>query len=414
MPGYCSIRSLLNQTLYLFIFAALFSLSAPLDVLALETVQRKPAESSNFESLGNYRAEGLSTTLKSKWDRKVGGFNRFKGTPQSNPSSPLIIGSTLYVGSSIGIFYAYSLDKGKELWQFDAGSAIHASAASESSICFGTTGGKLFCLDRLSGTERFSYEITSSINSAPVMDSERVYMISTNDRLHALNVSDGKKLWTYSQRSMENLASRFINTPAQSTDKIFVILSNGSLVAISKDTGKELWQRRVLKGDGPWPGARKTPRYVDGNLYIIDKDGVLLVLDANTGSLHVVFDVTKAVDFIVTRDNIIIASNEELISVSRMTGDVVWIEALDPAATNRIFAAGEHIYIVSVKEKDPVWLAYVMRKRSVLSAYTIDDGTFVWKRKFSSSVTADIEVASDHLAILTDKGRLYVLDAKDE
>ena len=260
MPSYCSIRSVLNKSLYLFIFAALFSLSAPLDVLAQESVKIESAESSQYyESFANYRPVGLTEFIESKWDRKVGGRNRFKGTPQSNPSSPLIIGSTIYVGSSTGIFYAYSLDKGKELWQFDAGSAIHASAASESLICFGTLGGKLFCLDRLSGVERFNYEITSSINSAPVMDSERIYLISTNDRLHALSASNGNKLWTYSQRSMESLSSRFINTPTQSTDKIFVMLSNGSLVAISKDTGKELWQRRVLKGDGPWPGASVRP-----------------------------------------------------------------------------------------------------------------------------------------------------------
>jgi outer membrane protein assembly factor BamB len=348
------------------------------------------------------------------WKNKIGGPNRFQGTPQENPSSPLIIEDTLYVGSSTGIFYAYSLKKGKRLWTFDAQSAIHASVANEGSICFGTAEGVLYCLNRASGEELFHYNITSSISSAPVMDSERIYILSTKNRLHAIDLNDGKKHWTYSQRYREGLSPRFINTPAQSGDQLFVLFTNGVLVAIKKDNGKELWQRSVLKGEGPWPGARKRPLYLNGNLYIIDQDGALLVLDANNGSLHMVFDVAKAVDFIVTRDNIIIASIEELISINRESGNALWIEALDAASSNRIFGAGEHIYIVSVKEKDPVYLAYVMRKRSILSAYTIDDGTFIWKKKFRSSISADISVANDSLAILTDKGRLYVIGAKDE
>ena len=246
------------------------------------------------------------------------------------------------------------------------------------------------------------------------MDSERIYFLSTKDRLHAIDFTSGEKLWTYSQRNRAVLAPRFTNTPAQSADKLFVLFSNGVLVALNKETGKELWQRSVLKGPGPWPGARRTPVYLDGNLYIIDEDGVLLVLNADTGSLRIVFDVAKAVDFVVTKENIIIASTTELISVNRSTANSVWIETLDAAAFRRIYGAGDHIYVVSIKEKEPMWLAYVAKKSAVLSAHAIDDGTFLWKKKFRSGVSSEIAVLNDHLAILTDKGRLYVIGSKSE
>lgn len=419
MPNYYSTTSLIKKTFFQKFFAALLLTLVPLTVVplsasAVETKESRILESTRSGSFGNYSPTGLTDNVASRWNKKIGGPNRFQGIPQSNPSSPLIIGSTLYVGSSTGIFYAYSLDGGTRLWTFDAGSAIHASVANERSICFGTDGGKLYCLDITTGAELFHYAITSSINSAPVMDSERIYVLSTKNRLHAITITGGKKLWTYSQKNRVSLAPRFINTPAQSKEKLFILLSNGVLVAIKKDTGKELWQRKILKGPGPWPGARKRPVYLKGNLYIIDKNGALLVLDANTGSLRVVFDVAKAVDFIVTRENVIIVSTDELISVSRTTGNAVWIEAIDASSTNRIFGAGAHIYVVSVKEKDPIYLAYVVRKKSQLSAYTIDDGTFLWKKKFNSSVSADIAVANKHLAILTDKGRLFVMGDKNE
>ena len=418
MPSHYSKRSHVKKILFRSLFALSLIIAVPLSAQALETIDAAPGEvpselmaSGDF---GNYGSGGLTDYVQHRWKTTIGGPNRFQGTPQSNPSTPLIIDNTLYVGSSTGIFRAYSLDRGKTLWKFDAGSAIHASVANDDAICFGTEGGILYCLNMTDGAELFHYNITSSISSAPVMDSGRIYFISTKDRLHALDLTDGKKLWTYSQRNRTTLAPRFINTPAQSEERLFVLLSSGVLVSINKETGKELWKRTVLKGPGPWPGARKTARYVKGNLYIIDKDGALLVLDADNGSLRMVIDVAKAVDFIVAGDNIIIASADELISVSSTTGNAVWIEALHSASTNRIFGAGAHVYVVSVKEKDPLWLGYVMRKRSELSAYTIDDGTFIWKRKFGSSVSADLSVVKDHLAILTDKGRLYVIGNKDE
>lgn len=414
MLSHYLIKSLVKQRLSILFFAVLFTLSMPYSVRALENGGAQGLDFPSAQNFGNYNSAGLTDFVKSLWDIKIGGPNRFQGVPQINSSSPLILGDTLYAGSSTGIFYAYSLDKGKRLWSFDAGSAVYASVANDDSICFGTEAGKLYCLNRSSGEELFHYSITSSITSAPVMDSERIYLLSTNNRLHAITLTGGEKLWTYSQRNRVSLAPRFINTPAQSKEKLFALLSNGVLVAIEKDTGKELWQRTVLKGPGPWPGARKSPVYLKGNLYIIDKDGAILALDANNGSLRVVFDVAKAVDFVVTKDNIIIISTDELISVSRATGDALWIEALNAVSSNRIFGAGAHIYVVSVKEKDPLYLAYVMRKSSILSAYTIDDGTFLWKKKFRSSVSADIAVANKRLAILTDKGRLFVLGAKDE
>ncbi|MBE9532427.1 MAG: PQQ-binding-like beta-propeller repeat protein [Proteobacteria bacterium] len=414
MPSRYLTRSLVKERLFHLILFAALVIFLPTSALASDGDISSSKGFSHLSYSGNYNPQGLPDLLSTKWDKKIGGPNRFQGIPQLNPSSPLIIGDTLYVGSSIGIFHAYSLGSGKSLWSFDAGSAVHAPAAYGNMICFGTSGGKLFCLDRVSGVELFNYSITSSISSAPVIDSERIYLISSKNRLHALNLTDGKKLWTYSQRNRLELAPRFINSPSQSKDKLFVLLSNGVLVAIEKATGKELWQRTILKGKGPWLGTRKSATYLKGNLYIIDSSGALLVLDAGTGSLRVVFNVVEAVDFIVTDESIIIASTEELISISRASGSVVWIEALEPAASNRIFGAGKHIYVVSVNERDPVYLAYVMRKKSVLNAYTIDDGTFIWKRKYKSSVSADIAVASDHLAILTDKGRLYVLGDKDE
>ncbi len=414
MPSHCSIRSLVKFFLFAFVFAAIIISCAPLSAKAEEGTRLKKIASSSLQTFGNYNADGLSDSVKLMWKNRIGGPNRFQGVPQANPSSPLIVGSTLYVGSSTGIFYAFSLDDGARLWRFDAGSAIHASVANDSLICFGTVGGMLYCLDRDTGDEAFKYSITSSISSAPVMDSGRIYFLSTKNRLHAIDLTSGEKLWTYSQRNRVDLVPRFTNTPAQSADKLFVLFSNGVLVALGKETGKELWQRSVLKGPGPWPGARRTPIYLDDNLYIIDEDGVLLVLNADTGSLRIVFDVAKTVDFVVTKDNIIIASTTELISVNRSTANSVWIETFEAAATRRIFGAGDHIYVVSIKEKEPMWLAYVAKKSAVLSAHAIDDGTFIWKKKYRSGVSADISVVKDHLSILTDKGRLYVIGSKSE
>ena len=411
MPGYCSIRSLIRRAVFLSFLFVLVSIGSP--SFAASTEAFDALRVADQRTHANYSPIGLDTPAAVSWKKKIGEPNRFRGVPQINPSTPVIFDGSVFAGSSTGFVHAFSLERGEGLWTFESGSPIEAAVvANKDYLCFATLGGTLYCLDRLSGVEVFNYRIMSSINSAPIMDSENIYFISTKNRLHAVSLKSGKKLWTYSQRIRGKAIARFVNSPAQSSDKLFILLSNGVLTALNKKTGKELWRRTLLKGPGPWSSARRTPVYLDGQLYLIDKDGAVVVLDAGSGELRVVFDVGRAKDFIVTIDHVIVSTGEELISINRATGNTDWIESVTDGSIEKIFGAGKHIYTISSKEVDTFWTGFFKRRISYISAFTIDDGTRIWKKKFRSSISASVVAANDNLSIFTDKGRLYVFNSR--
>ncbi len=411
MPRYCSTRSLARRVLFLFFLFVFVAIGTPSS--AIGSKAGKEPEIAEQYIKANYITVGLENPAQVSWKKKIGESNRFRGIPQMNSSTPLIFGGSLYTGTSTGAFHGFKLDRGKPLWTFESESPIEAAAvANNDLVCFATLGGTLYCLDRLSGVESFNYQISSSINSAPIMDSKNIYFISTNNRLHAINLSSGKKRWSFSQKIRGKVGSRFLNTPAQSKDKLFILLSSGDLIALGKETGKELWRKNIFKGSDSWLVARRAPLYLDGHLYIIDKDGAVVVLDADSGELRVVFDVGVAVDFLVTLEHIVVATKDELISIDMATGNTLWIESVTDGSIERIFGAGSHIYVTSSKEVETLWIGYLKKKISYVTVFTIDDGTRVWKRKFRSGISANVAASKEKLSILTDKGKLYVFNSR--
>jgi outer membrane protein assembly factor BamB len=411
MPRYCSIKSLNRRSLFLSVLLALIFFSFSVSGRASEIVDSKSASTPDIYA--NYNLAGLEKPARISWKKRIGEPNRFRGVPQINPSTPVIFGDYLYTGSSSGTLYAFSVDSGAQIWKFESDSSIEASpAVNQDHIAIATLGGKLHLLNRHTGEEVFTYKIVNSINSAPIMDSENIYFITTNNRIHAVDLSDGKKRWTYSQRIKKEVRARFVNSPAQSKDKLFILLSNGVIAALDKKTGKELWRKTLLKGEGPWPVARRTPVYLEGHLYLIDKDGVIVVLDSDSGELRLIFDVGKAVDFLVTQKSVVVATDKEIISINRANGNTDWIESVRKGSIEKIYGAGDHIYIISSKIVEPLWIGYFKKKISYVSTITIDDGTYVWKKKFRSSISANIGAATEQLSILTDKGKLYVFNSR--
>ena len=61
-------------------------------------------------------------------------------------SSPVVVGSRVFVGSTDGRLYELDLAKGTKLSDFDAGAAITASpAVAGGGLVIGTHDGRLYC-----------------------------------------------------------------------------------------------------------------------------------------------------------------------------------------------------------------------------------------------------------------------------
>ncbi len=110
------------------------------------------------------------------------------------------------------------------------------------------------------------------VDSSPAV-SDGVLYVGDNFKVLALNVSDGKPIWTYRTTGPVN------SSPAIANDLLFLGLLDGRVIALNRRSGELRWQFKT----GNFING--SPTVVDGFLYIGSADGNLYALDAKLGTL---------------------------------------------------------------------------------------------------------------------------------
>ncbi|MFQ5735450.1 MAG: PQQ-binding-like beta-propeller repeat protein [Thermodesulfobacteriota bacterium] len=357
----------------------------------------------------NATPDAATPPLEKSWDRDISAFNLFTGHPKSQLSSPALSGGALFVGSTDSEFYSIDMDTGKLLWKFDAGAPIEAPpAVTEQIVCFGSSDGILRCLDR-SGRPLWEFRVRSEILSSPVIRDSMVYFTSADDRLYALAAQTGEKLWTYRRRIFKTVTPRVYASAAYSDGRLYAFFSDGTLVCLAADTGKELWKKRVVRGfDGAAP-VRRTPLVSGKTVYAIDDKNAVLALDSSTGDVKGIYNIIKAVNFVVLDDRkLVVAGQERIVSMDMPTGAILWKKELAHSPLQSIFAAGDILYVLSNQKHTPLGLDFLAARRGYMEALRLSDGEKVWEKKLGSSISANGSSARSAVALLPDKGGLIL------
>jgi outer membrane protein assembly factor BamB len=327
-------------------------------------------------------------------------------------SSPAHFENSLYVGYEKGLL-ALTLESGKRLWRFKTPYPVQTPpAVSDRLICFGTSEGVLYCLDRKSGKELWHYQARSGLVSAPLITGDTVYFTSSDMKLCALALETGEKLWTYSRRSYTIVSPMFNNSPILSNGKLFVMFPDGYLVSLTPDTGRVLWEKRVLDEPILSTLTRGTPVVLDTVLYVMSDEDVLLEIEGDTGKAREVFHASGAVDFTVTDRTVFIATREEVMAVDLNKGKALWRRPVSRGEGSSIFAAGGHVFVLSYYTHKPFGFGVFARKKGHLEALSQADGTSLFKRRLNSPVPSSGTASARYFSYVTSKGTLEVFGPK--
>jgi outer membrane protein assembly factor BamB len=362
----------------------------------------------------NASQEELTLPQSRFWKKKI---------PSRGLSSPVLSDGTLYVGTTKGL-YSFDLESGKILWKFKTPFPVEAPpTVSGGMVCFGTTGGTLYCLNSSNGEELWRFLARSEILSAPLIADEtatdqKVYFTSSEMRVYALSLSSGEKLWSYSRTAFKTLYPRFHNSPALSDDRVYMLFPDGYLVSLKADTGKELWAKKVLDDPLLTDHMRRTPLVLNGYVYIINDKGVLLEIAADTGVVREFVRMTKVVDFTITDKTVMdrtvmdrtvfIAGREEVIAFNLDEGKVLWKSPLSHGESYSVFAAGKHLFVLSNYMSDPLGLGLLTKRKGHIEAFSLSDGTPRWGRNLSGAVASYGTASEGHISLVTAKGTLEV------
>jgi outer membrane protein assembly factor BamB len=187
---------------------------------------------------------------------------------------PVIKRRVVLVGGDDGILRALDLAGGTTLWATNVGAAINSGCetVNQTLLC-GTADGRLLGLDLGSGALRWTLPVGSAVVARPQAVGDRVVVATDGGRLYVVLAATGQ---VTAQATMPR-AGLVRAAPVVDAQRVYVVTTDGWLVALGRDRLERQWVRKLAR-DCP------TNLAIDGVfLYCADGIGNILVYSKDTG-----------------------------------------------------------------------------------------------------------------------------------
>jgi outer membrane protein assembly factor BamB len=266
-------------------------------------------------------------------------------------------------------------------WTFKTvGKVIASPAIHGDTLYVGSTGGLLYALDRLVGTEKWKYAAKARIASSPAVAGGLVYFGAFDGNFYALDEAGGQLKWKFmtggerrfsathlhgSQPATETMPDPFdcyLSSPVVSNGVVYFGSGDGNVYALNAAAGTLKWKFKT--GDV----VHASPAMADGVVFIGSWDSYFYALDAETGALKWKFKTGEDPD----------THNQQGIQSSAAVADgMVYFGCRDA-----------HLYALDEKTGEQKW-SYSTKGSWVIASPAVRDG----KVYFTTSDTALLLVA---------------------
>jgi outer membrane protein assembly factor BamB len=318
------------------------------------------------------------------------------------------VGETVVVGSCNGLVHGVDKTTGNARWRYDARPdggrpefhgvpLVAGDLAILSSDDRRPEGiGHVYAIEASSGSVRWKTRIGRGSMADVVRLDARLYTVTLDNELVALDVANGKQAWSF--RGAPPLDRDFLNvlaTPAVDADHVYFGGADGVVYALSADSGALLWKSEI--------GSRiVTPLVlISDALYFGTRDGRLLRADRSNGRP------TAEVRLGQMPFGPPTAAGKSLLAYSA-EGDSLALNALDISlASSRWSRRTPRGWTSS---RPYLWQGSVLAgsEAGELAALAIEDGAMIWTRQLDG-VIRGIGYDGDLLYIGTLKGVVFAV-----
>ena len=163
------------------------------------------------------------------------------------PLAVAVQGGSFVVAGTDGTVLALDAQSGRELWRGQAGAKLSAGVGSDGRFAaVVTTDNELVVLDK--GAKLWSTRLGSRTSTAPLVAGERVFVVGVDRVVHAFDVIDGHRLWTF-QRAGEALT--LAQPGVLAAYKNTLVAGIGALMmGLDPTTGSVRWEVAVTSPRG--------------------------------------------------------------------------------------------------------------------------------------------------------------------
>ncbi|MGB0747950.1 MAG: PQQ-binding-like beta-propeller repeat protein [Magnetospiraceae bacterium] len=307
----------------------------------------------------------LASGLSVAWRADVGSGN---ASDQRITTPPIVEGGVVYAMDSEGQVSAFDAATGAVKWRVnltpdeDDDGHFGGGLAFDRGGLFVTGGfGQAIGLIADTGEEMWRASLDAPVRGAPTVVAGRVLVVTTDNRLVALDAREGTVIWEH-QAVGESAGLVGGASPAEDRGMVVAAFTTGELGAFDLGSGRMIWSNYLAGVSRTDPVAtiadiRGNPVIDRGLVIGISNSGMMSAIEQASGRRVWTRDIAGIENPWVAGDAIyLLTTDAELVAIARATGRVAWVAGLpryedpedreDPIVWSGPVLAGSQLYLV--------------------------------------------------------------------
>ncbi|MBV8059921.1 MAG: PQQ-binding-like beta-propeller repeat protein [Alphaproteobacteria bacterium] len=331
---------------------------------------------------------------------------------------PIVQDDIVYTMDAQGIVTATSAKDGDTLWDFDTtpeetdDNAIGGGLAIDGQAIYAANGfGEILAMSAKDGRVLWRKSLLVPVRAAPTIADGRVYAVTIDNQLSALDTKTGDILWQH-RGIAESATLMGAASPAVDGDNVVVAYSSGEIYCLRAENGRVLWNYALTTPTqvGALPAIadiRGLPVVDHGRVYAVSHSGRIAAIDLRTGDRDWEADIGGIHTPAVTPGWLFVLSNDrQLLALDRDNGRIAWVHDMQKLVDPTDNKSDPLTWVGPVVAGGRLWLANSVGK---VVSFNTTDGSEQDSVDVDEPVYIAPIVASGTMYVLGDEGDLFAL-----
>ena len=330
---------------------------------------------------------------------------------------PIVAEGKVFTLDSENRVRAFDAAKGERQWDVDLTEDVEDDDALSGGLAYAngrvivTTGfGQVIALQAATGKVMWRRKINVPIHAPPAAAGGRVFVITVENALYALDETDGRDLWPPHRAISETARLLGSAAPAVSGEVVVAPFTSGDLVALRVDNGRVLWSNSLgstRRTDEVTSIAqiRGLPLIDRGRVFAASQGGLIVAIDLRTGQRMWDRDIgSLSTPWLAGRYLFLISNAGDLVCLSADNGRVYWVTPL-PRFIDEKEKHGTILWSGPVLAGERLIVLGSDGRALFVSPF---DGRILTRLPLEDPASAPPVVAGGRLFVVTDDGEISV------
>lgn len=313
---------------------------------------------------------------------------------------------------------AFDLETGREKWNVDLlpddedVPVATGGLAVEGDVVYATTGfAQVVAMNEQTGEILWRRNISGPARAAPTVNDGRVFVVTVENKVIALNAKDGTLIWIH-EGIFETTGLLGAASPAVMGNIVIVPYTSGEIYALKVENGRRLWfenlaAARRVNALAKIADIRALPVIDRDRVIVASHSGRMASLDLRTGGrvwevpIASVQTPWAAGDFLFT-----VTTDHQLLAITRNHGLVKWKTNLNPQTDYDKEELKTIRWYGPVVGSEQIFVINSKGDLLVLSPY---DGHLIRKIELDEPISVPPVIVNNKLLVTTDNAEIIIL-----